>query len=133
MKRSGCCSCGDVKFSVEGDPVNTVFCYCKECQIASGSDKFYGVWFQPDQLTFIEGKVKEFKRIGDSGGELIYKFCENCGTTVCGDSSYGIVTVAGATLDNTDGIEPKMAIFTKSAPRWAILPTAIPCFETMPE
>ena len=57
-------------------------------------------------------------------------FCESCGTTVCGDSTYGIVTVAGATLDNTNGIEPRMAIFTKAAPRWALLPTDIPCFET---
>lgn len=85
------------------------------------------------QFTLKEGKLKEFKRIGDSAGELTYKFCENCGTNVCGGSLYGIFTVSGATLDNTDGIEPQMAIFTKSASKWTVLPTEILCFEVMPE
>ncbi|NRB37660.1 MAG: GFA family protein [Pseudomonadales bacterium] len=133
MKRTGNCSCGNVAFSIEGDPINTVFCYCKACQVASGSDKFYGVWLKPEQFSVIKGTLKSYTRIGDSGGELTYKFCENCGTKVCGESSYGIVTVAGATLDNTDGIEPQMAIFTKSAPKWAVLPKDMPLYETMPD
>lgn len=133
MKRNGSCSCGNIKFSVDGDPFNSVFCYCKECQIASGSDKFYGVWYKPNQLHISQGEVSNFKRLGDSGGELVYKFCPNCGTVIAGESSYGMVTIAGSTLDNTQGIEPKMAIYTKSAPSWAILPTKIPCFKEMPE
>lgn len=132
MNRNGSCSCGDVQFSVEGDPFNTVFCYCTECQIASGSDKFYGVWYKPDQFQITQGKTKEFIRFGDSGGKLTYKFCEKCGTKLCAESSYGMITVAGAILDNTVGIEPQMAIFTKSATSWAILPTEIPCFKEMP-
>ena len=130
MERNGTCSCGKVKFCVQGEPINAVFCYCKECQVATGSDRLYGVWFKPDKFTLIQDSLKEFNRNSDSGGEVTFKFCESCGTTVCGDSTCGIVTVAGATLDNTNGIEPKMAIFTKSAPKWALLPTDIPCFET---
>jgi hypothetical protein len=130
MERNGHCSCGKVKFCVQGEPINAVFCYCTDCQIATGSDKFYGVWFKPNQFTLLQGNVTKFNRNSDSGYEITFMFCECCGTTVCGDSTYGIVTVAGATLDSTDGIEPKMAIFTKSAPKWALLPTDIPCFET---
>ena len=50
-----------------------------------------------------------------------------------GDTADGIVIVAGATLDNTDGIEPKMPIYTKSASKWVVLPTDIPCFKTFPD
>ena len=99
MERNGNCSCGKVKFCVQGEPINAVFCYCKECQVATGSDKYYGVWFKPNQFTLLQGNVKEFNRKSDSGDEITFIFCESCGTTVC-----------GATLDNTNGIEPKMAI-----------------------
>ena len=107
-----------------------MFCYCKECQIATRSDKSYGVWFKPNQFTLLQGNIKEFNRNSDLGDEITFMFCESCGTTICGDSTYGIVTVAGATLGNTNEIEPRMAIFTGSAPKWALLPTDIPCFET---
>ena len=133
MKRIGSCSCGDVKFCVEGNPINTVFCYCKECQVSCGSDRFYGIWIQPEQITLTQGRPKEFTRKSEGSGEITFKFCGNCGTKVYGDTADGGVIVAGATLDNTDGIEPKMAFYTKSASKWAVLPTDIPCFETFPD
>ena len=102
----------------------------KQCQVATGSDKFYVVWFKPNQFTLLQGNIKEFNRTSDSGDEITLMFCESCGTTICGDSTYGIVTVAGATLDNTNNIEPKIAIFTGPAPQWALLPSDIPYFET---
>ena len=89
MKRNGSCSCGDVKFCVEGNPINTVFCYCKECQVSCGSDRFYGIWIQPDQITLTQGRPKEFTRKSEGSGEITFKFCGNCGTKVYGDTADG--------------------------------------------
>ena len=98
--------------------------------MVSVSDIFFGVLFKPNQFTLSQGNIKGFNRNSDSGDEITFMFCESCGTTICGDSTYGIVTVAGATLGSTNDIEPRMAIFTGSAPKWALLPTDISCFKT---
>ncbi len=133
MERTGSCSCGNIGFTFTGEPINTVFCYCKECQIAFGSDRFFGIWLKPEQFKLNHGQPQEFRRKGDSGYDIIYRFCANCSTKVCGVSAQGMVIVAGASLENTDGLDPKMAIYTASAPSWALLPKNIPCFTAMPE
>ena len=50
--KNGSCGCGKLKYSVEGEPINSLFCYCKECQIITGSDKWFGVWVPKDKLKF---------------------------------------------------------------------------------
>ncbi|WP_438273022.1 GFA family protein [Vibrio ostreicida] len=47
-KHIGSCSCGDIEFYFENDPINSIFCYCKECQALTGSDKWFGVWVPRD-------------------------------------------------------------------------------------
>ena len=37
--KNGSYGCGALKYSVEGEAINSVFCYCKECQVHTGSDK----------------------------------------------------------------------------------------------
>ena len=133
MIREGKCSCGKIKFTVKDIPINTLFCYCKECQISCGSDKFFGIWYYPEQFKLKKGKPKEYIRKSDNSGEIYFKFCGFCGTRIFGKTADGIIIVSGATLNNFEGLEPKMAIYTKSAPKWAILPTNIPCFETFPD
>jgi len=38
MTQSGGCLCGDLRYSVEGEPEWVTTCYCRFCQTATGSD-----------------------------------------------------------------------------------------------
>ena len=38
----------------EDEPVNSAFCYCKECQIHTGSDNCFGLWI-PEKENGVKG------------------------------------------------------------------------------
>ena len=125
--------CGSLEYSVEGGPINSVFCFCKECQVHTGSDKWFGVWFPKDSFKIVSGNPVVFTRKGDSGKDLNHMFCEKCGVTICAEVTVGnFYSVAVSTLDNADDFVPAMAIYTASAPNWAVFPGGVPKFEVLP-
>ncbi len=131
-KYQGQCGCGKVEYCFEGEPINTAFCYCDECQKHTGSDKWFGIWVAAEQFEFSKGKVATFTRKGDSGQDMHHKFCSDCGTTLAIDVTVGnFYSVAASTLLKCD-FSPNMAIYTASAPHWAVFPEGVPKFDTLP-
>jgi len=131
--KNGSCGCGNLKYSVEGEPINSMFCYCKACQITTGSDKWFGAWIPKDNFKIVSGSPVIFTRKGDSGSDMNYLFCEKCGVTICAEVTIGnFYSVAVSTLDDSKGIAPTMAIYTASAPSWAVFPEGVPRFEILP-
>lgn len=130
---AGKCGCGNIEYSFEGEPINTVFCYCNECQIHTGSDKWFGLWVPVDKLTFTKGTPSTFTRIGDSGKAMNHKFCSQCGTTLCAEVTVAnFYSVGASTLLDSSGFFPKMSIYTASAPKWAVFPEGVPKFDQLP-
>ena len=74
-KYIGNCSCGDIEFCFDNDPINSIFCYCKACQALTGSDKWFGLWVPRDNFKFTKGTALSHTRVGDSGKEVNYYFC----------------------------------------------------------
>lgn len=131
-KYEGHCSCGNIEYYFTGEPINSAFCYCRECQIQTGSDKWFGLWVPIERFSFTKGKPVTFTRLGDSGQDMHHKFCRDCGTTVCIEVTVGnFYSVAAATLIEHD-FSPKMAIYTASAAKWAVFPEGIPKFDLLP-
>lgn len=131
--KTGSCACGQVTYAYTGDPLNTVFCYCKQCQIHTGSDKWFGVWAHKDNFTFTKGMPATFARIGDSGQETHYKFCQNCGTTVCAEVTVGnFYSISASTLHDKENLRPAMLIYTAYAPAWATIPDDVPNYDILP-
>jgi len=132
-RKHGRCGCGNIEYSYEGDPINIVFCYCKECQVHSGSDKYFGLWASKDNFRVDKGDPAVFTRLGDSGKPMNHYFCKDCGTTIYVEVTVAnMVSIAAATLDDNTNLSPAMAIYTVSAPKWAVLPEGIPHFEKLP-
>ena len=132
-KYKGKCSCGNIEYMFEGEPINSVFCYCKECQTHTGSDKWFGVWVPIDKFYFTKGTPKKFTRLGDGGHDVIHNFCDECGTTICAEITLGnFYSVAVSTLIENNHFSPKMAIYAASAPKWAVFPEGIPKFDILP-
>ena len=131
---NGRCSCGDIEITFTGEPMNAVFCYCTDCQRDTGSDKWFGLWVANDDLTFSKGEPETFTRLGSSGKPVHKKFCGSCGTTLCSDfTAGGFYSVAASILDQKNDFSPRMAIFTASAPDWAVYPEDVPRYDTFPE
>lgn len=132
-KHEGRCGCGNIEYSFEDAPINAVFCYCKECQTHTGSDKWFGLWVPLDKLKFSKGTPEKYTRIGDSGKDVNHYFCKQCGTTLCTEiTAANFYSVAASTLNNNNEFSPQMAIYTASAPAWAVFPEGVKTFEKLP-
>jgi hypothetical protein len=129
----GTCGCGNIEYRFKGKPVTSAFCYCTECQKHTGSDKWFGLWVKSEQFDFTKGNPSKFTRLGDYGNEVIHRFCNDCGTTLCIEVPVAnIFSVAASTLNSPHTFSPDMAIYTASAPLWAVFPENIPKYDTMP-
>ncbi|WP_234493811.1 GFA family protein [Vibrio maritimus] len=133
MVLTGGCQCGKVRYEVKGEPMNQMFCYCSDCQERTGGDKWFGVWYSHDNFKFTGAETKIYTRKGSTGADVHNHFCPDCGVTVCADITAGnLFTINGPSFDSSAHLAPKMAIFTASAPNWAVLPSDIPIFKTFP-
>ena len=132
-KKDGGCQCGAIKYSCVGEPINSVFCYCKECQLLTGSDKWSGLWFPKDKLEFIKGTPSVTTRKGDSGKDIHRMYCSECEVTVCAEVTVGnFYSVSTSTLNENNTVKPAMLIYTASAPEWAVFPKGVPKFDILP-
>ncbi len=119
--KNGSCGCGSLKYQIKGEPINSVFCYCKECQTLTGSDKWFGTWIPKDNFKITSGSPTIFSRKGNSGKNLNNLFCSDCGVNICAEVTAGnFYSVAVSTLDDIHNIKPTMSIYAGSAPSWAV-------------
>lgn len=132
--RVGGCACGAIRYEFEGDPLTCVYCYCTECQRRTNSDRTFGAWVPSAAFKLTQGSPASFTRRSDSGVELQHQFCSTCGINLYLTSKgFEVVAVCINTLERPHGLTAKMAIFTASAPEWALFSDDIPRFDRMPE
>ncbi len=132
--RKGSCQCGQVVFEFSGEPINQVFCYCTDCQARTGSDQWFGIWVPSENFSFVgETEPTKYTTLDDSGGDIHCHTCPHCGVSLSVEfTSGGFHTVAAGTIHDNGEFRPKLAIFTASAPAWALIPDDIPVFDRMP-
>jgi hypothetical protein len=80
--RRASCSCGQLGVTCEGEPVRIGICHCLACQKRTGSAFSVQARFARDRVTH-SGNAREYVRVGDDGGRLTFRFCPECGSTVC--------------------------------------------------
>lgn len=86
--RHGGCACGNIRYSVSGDPLRVGLCHCTDCRRTSGSAfTFYGIW--PLAAFKCEGQTSRYKD---------RSFCPTCGGQVFALSDTEAEIMAG-TLD----------------------------------
>ncbi len=92
--RDATCTCGDLRLTLEGEPMLVSACCCTRCQRRTGS--FFGVtsYFRPEQLIGREGASSTFQR---SEGSATFHFCPRCGSSVLwmSDDWADVIGVAG--------------------------------------
>jgi hypothetical protein len=75
---TGGCLCGDVRYEYTGPIGPANYCHCRDCRI-TGSAFNIGVRCEVMGFRLVQGEVKEFSKMADSGTLISRAFCPNCG------------------------------------------------------
>jgi hypothetical protein len=109
-------------------------CYCEDCRKASGSGFIPFMGFPSSAVRFT-GETRQFRSKAANGNIAVRNFCPVCGSLVFGgevgkDNSH---TIYAGSLDDPSSFHPKVAIFARNRPSWAVIPTGLEVFDRLPD
>ena len=125
----GSCQCGQVRYSINKQPIRLNICHCTDCQKQSGSAFGMSLVVDPNSLSIESGTIKEFNLIADSGRSKICGFCPDCGVRIFNRTS-AMCSIKAGTLDSTDSLRPDAQYWIDSKQTWCSLNEEIPIFHT---
>lgn len=104
----GRCFCGEVTFSLTGEPDVMAYCHCDSCRHwSAGPVNAFTLW-QPDNLKITKGStnISDFDKNPTSLDQTIVSnrvWCKTCGGHLYTEHpGMGLVDVPAATIDNFD-------------------------------
>ncbi|KAF2749860.1 hypothetical protein M011DRAFT_439231 [Sporormia fimetaria CBS 119925] len=123
MSQSGGCLCGNVRYTVEGDPVSKGLCHCTDCRKITGSAYSTNVIYHPDSFAVTKGTAKQYSFSADSGNTISIYFCGDCGSTMWSEPAMfaGLKIIKAGTLDAEDALQkskPALEIYSRARPDW---------------
>ena len=77
----GGCLCGNLRYATDTEPIFSAVCHCKTCQKQTGT-AFRITVAVPRPAVSLQSLQKTYTRMGDSGPQVINRFCPDCGATV---------------------------------------------------
>ena len=119
---TGSCVCGQLRYTAQAEPIFSAVCHCKTCQKQTGT-AFRVVIAVPLAAVSIQGSPKTYIRTGDSGQQVVNRFCPDCGSTVVIEPAAlpGTAIIPAGTLDDTSWLKPAMEIYCDDAQSWVQL------------
>ena len=119
MERTASCHCGCLQVTVAGEPEWVNLCHCQACQRRTGAIVHCGAYFTAARVT-IAGASKAYTRPADSGYEIRFHFCPQCGSNVYWRASrfprhYGVAV--GAFADPMFPV-PVFSVWEESMHHW---------------
>ena len=129
IERTGQCLCGEVCYTLTGEPIATAVCHCKNCQRQSGS-AFSLVVIARSSKVAIVGGLKTYLDTAESGAVLERCFCPECGSALFSrqPATPGITVLKAGTFDDTAWLQPQLHIWCNSAQSWVDIPQNLPHF-----
>jgi len=117
---TGGCLCGRARYAITGEPIRNGICHCRNCQRYTGS-AFEPFMIFPAASVNIQGDLRSFGAVADSGNTVYRRFCPNCGSGVVneGDGASMIIIVLVGTLDDPNVFVPSVEIMCDTAWSWA--------------
>jgi hypothetical protein len=124
---TGGCLCGAVRFRATEAPISARVCWCKVCQKIGAGGATVNAAFRTETVS-VDGVLKDYVSIADSGSRMHRKFCPECGTHLFSEaeSRPHLVFVRMGSLDDPEIVKPVATIWTASAPSWACIDPALP-------
>lgn len=125
--REAACTCGQLRIRLAGDPRLVSSCHCLACQRRTGAIFGSTSFFAREQVVAIEGESRSFRRQGDSGAWLTFRFCPTCGSSVYWESerSPDMVSVAVGAFADPAFPAPVRTVWTTTKHSWIGFPEDI--------
>lgn len=82
---TGGCLCQAVRYRITAEPLATRICWCRVCQYLSSGNGSVNLRFARSAVS-VEGRVREYQSIADSGNRMRRSFCPTCGTPMFSES-----------------------------------------------
>jgi hypothetical protein len=133
MEVTGGCLCRQVRYRITAPPIITRVCWCRLCQYLGAGSSTVNVCFPSNAIT-IEGEMRDYSNIADSGNVMHRRFCPNCGTALFSEAAVRphLIFVRAGTLDDPEVAKPSATIWTSQAPTWACFDSTLPQMEGQP-
>ena len=127
MTVSGGCLCRAVRFDIAAEPLAARMCWCRLCQYLGGGSATVNVCFASDAVS-VEGEVRWYEGVADSGNRMRRGFCPNCGTALfsIAEPRPHLTFVRAGALDDPNLMPPRAIIWTSAAPQWAHFDPGVP-------
>jgi hypothetical protein len=124
---TGGCLCRQVRYEIEAEPIAMRLCWCRDCQYFAAGNATVNVVF-PSNAIRIQGELRDYQSVAESGNRMHRRFCPHCGTPVFSEaeSRPHLIIVRNGTLDDTALLKPSATIWTDSAPEWAWIDEHLP-------
>lgn len=113
------CRCGQLRATATGEPVRVSVCHCLDCKKRSGSAFAVQARWPQEQVT-VEGQSNNWRRSADSGLEVIYHFCPECGSTVHFTTEHmpGLVAIPAGAFDDPYSLTPGFSVWEERKCDW---------------
>ncbi|MEJ1965141.1 MAG: GFA family protein [Gammaproteobacteria bacterium] len=133
MEVTGGCLCRQVRFRITAAPIVTRVCWCRLCQYLGSGSSTVNVCFPSNAIT-IEGEMKDYSNVAESGNVMHRRFCPNCGTALFSEAEARphLIFVRAGTLDDPEVAKPSATIWTSEAPSWGCFDPNLPQIERQP-
>lgn len=130
---TGGCLCGAVRYRATAAPITTRICWCRLCQYIGAGSATVNVCF-PSEAVTVEGELRDYRSIADSGNVMHRRFCPTCGTHLfsAAEARPHLIFARVGTLDDPEVARPAMTIWTSAAPSWACIHETLPRHEAQP-
>jgi|ERR671935_1855864 hypothetical protein len=122
--REAACSCGQLRLTVDGEPVRISVCHCLACQRRTGSAFAVQARFPADRVR-IAGRYVEYVRTSDDGEERTFHFCPECGGTVFYMTGPELIAVPVGAFADPSFPPPTVSVYESRRHAWVSLPDAI--------
>ncbi len=132
MKLSGACHCGEISYTVDGEPVRSGQCHCNACRRITGTGHNVQAFFKADNVN-INGTTKTHDSVSDAGNVRTRHFCPTCGSRLFSESSKapGGIGIAVGSFDDSSWFKPDVVLYTSERPVWDVCDDTIPTHDKM--
>jgi hypothetical protein len=118
------CSCGQLRVTVEGDPVRISMCHCLACQRRTGSAfSMQARW--PVERVRVVGRYTDYVRVSDEGEERTFHFCPDCGATVFYQTDPDRIAVPIGAFADPSFPPPRVSVWESRRHPWVVLPDGV--------
>ncbi|QFT56265.1 GFA family protein [Microbulbifer sp. THAF38] len=131
----GGCVCGAVRFRAIGQPRRVSLCSCSWCRKRTGSLIGVSVYFDKNNVQFINAELKTHQLLSDAGRWVECQFCEHCGSALTWTLEFlpEYRGIAGGAFDAPMFIQPERYVYYQNKPEWLEINGDIRRCPLMPE